>query len=409
MDSKDLPTFKSGEEVSAGKLNKLAGAISQSLLPGGFNLPGMNLQRPIPSNAGGFQLVRGQTLTSVAPSDVYFEITNLVEFEENAELPEAPLMIKAPSGGVTLGAGAYVWAAYHSEIGTTGSETVDWAMIPTGGGGSEAYRLVRGRVTATVTADDTSFNIDNIIRLASGNDPRADAEDSDETLTITNSQKEQFETGEIVTGIYYNSGFGEGWQTLYVERYRAIRGTWYSGTTNLSIKNVVPLDCGVDPRSNPTNADEQVTVFNLHEEDYTTGDKVTADYNVTGGDGVGRWEARPKKSKGGVPLTCSIGSPISAGSAASPASGSATIYDVDGSGGTTSRGSKTIYNPFHHAVKGSGSCLEIGSTDSYLLMGIDILEVLALRDGFGAKKTLAVGEGGSGPTDIEWLGAECEE
>lgn len=38
----------------------------------------------------------------------------------------------------------------------------------------------------------------------------------------------------------------------------------------------------------------------------------------------------------------------------------------------------------------------------------DVADELAQRDGFGEKKSLAVGEGGTAADDIEWLGEECE-
>lgn len=183
-----------------------------------------------------------------------------------------------------------VEAAYNP--GVSVSPPADWEALKTGTGGTEKYRLIRGQCVGGVAADATSFKIDNIVVLSGGLDPRAVAGDMAEQLWITNSQKETFVDDEYVCAIYFDTGFGTGWQTLLTERPRAIRGTWYSGQTTLMVKNVVPLCGGLDPRTSPGNAEEIVSVTNTPQDAYHEGDKVYADWDATSE----VWEARPKGS-----------------------------------------------------------------------------------------------------------------
>lgn len=181
--------------------------------------------------------------------------------------------------GDTYSSGQKVYADWNEDL-------TRWEARPKGGSGTEKYRLVRGQCVGGVAADATAFNIDNIVVLAGGNDPRVTPGSMAETLSIANSQKESFLDNEYVCAIYYDTG----WQTILAERYRAIRGTYYSGTTTLQIKNVVPLESGLDPRSSPGDSNEIVEVANRPGDTYTSGEEVVADYDATSGD----WEARPK-------------------------------------------------------------------------------------------------------------------
>lgn len=87
------------------------------------------------------------------------------------------------------------------------------------------------------------------------------------------------------------------WEPIVSEKKRAIRGTWYSGTSTLQINNVYLLDSGTDPRAVPGDIAELVEVINVPGDTYSSGDKVYADYN----DDLDRWEARPKGSTGTTP------------------------------------------------------------------------------------------------------------
>lgn len=232
----------------------------------------------------------------------------------------------------------------------------------------ERYRMIRGTANGAVTANQSSFTIKNIIVIGNGVDPRTDPSDPNETITVTNSQKETFTNGEYVTAVFFETGFlDSGWQTLPIERYRAIRGTWYSGTTTLQIKNVVPLESGLDPRSNPADPDEIVSVDNLPNDNYASGDTVVADYNPTNG----HWEAR-SKGVTKVAYTANISSPISAGTASAPIPGTATVYRVESGGSTTSLGTQTLYNPYQVSAKGHCACVPLPNSNEakFLISGI---------------------------------------
>jgi len=125
---------------------------------------------------------------------------------------------------------------------------------------------------------------------------------------------------------------------------------------------------------------------------------------------VERMEARPKKGRrvrggggggGGEMFTALAASEIVAGTPSAPTSGTATVYEVDADGNTTSLDSKTVYNPFAHGVKGALTVSRIDD-DNYLICGFDLLEALAARDNFGARKYLGTAAGASSPTDIKW-------
>ncbi len=161
----------------------------------------------------------------------------------------------------------------------------------------EQPRLIRGKVFADVAAGAATFEIDHIVALASGNDPRGDTTDDSERLTIASNLKEILTAGEYATAIFSPSVIPEtdssaavDWELIVVERFRAIRGTWYSGTSTLVIDHIIPLESGLDPRTDPTSDTETVNVTNLAGDTYGSGDKVYADWNAK--DGV--WEARPK-------------------------------------------------------------------------------------------------------------------
>lgn len=287
------------------------------------------------------------------------------------------------------------------------------------GSGSEKFRLIRGEAYGSVTADQTSFYINNIVVLAGGLDPRTTPGDMSEPLEIINSQKESFYYGEIVTAIWFEGG--PGWQTLPVERYRALRGDWYSGGGYyLQVKSIVPLDSGLDPRNDPTDPDETVDVVNIAGDDYESGDIVWADYNVS----YQQWEARPKakanaQAASGV-FICSLSGSVIAGStsAVTPATG-ATIYKINPDATlTTVQG--TVYNPFTMSITPySGELFtcnkfyehnpdtETEAQDKFVIVGQEPRQRLASLDGFGEKMSLVVPEGGSGPAAIKWLGGEC--
>lgn len=242
--------------------------------------------------------------------------------------------------------GRKIWIVWRSDA-------QKWEPVSQPGSG-ETYRLIRGLAYNAVLASAATFYIDNVILLAGSLDPRTTPGSSSEQVQVTNSQKENFLDNEIVTAIWN----GTVWVTLPVERYRAIRGTWYSGTSTLVIDHIVALDSGLDPRSDPTSNTETISVTNVAGDTYGSGDKVYADYNVK--DGV--WEARPKGGSTGhvVGYTCRISPEINAGTASSPYSGTAEIFAVNSDGTTTSVGTQILLNPFTIRVIGDSTCTYVG-------------------------------------------------
>lgn len=208
----------------------------------------------------------------------------------------------------------------------------------------EQPRLIRGKVYADVTADDPSFEIDHVLPLASGVDPRAHTDSTSERIKVASILKEPLWAGEFVTAIYNPAVIAAtdteaaiDWELIVVERFRSIRGTWYSGTTTLLIDHIVTLDSGLDPRSDPTSDTETVSVTNVASDTYGSGDKVYADYNVK--DGV--WEARPKVGSGSTGLTWGIITVT--GSAATVSGTPTTDGEVTIYGGGTITGVRNYY------------------------------------------------------------------
>jgi hypothetical protein len=181
----------------------------------------------------------------------------------------------------------------------------------------------------------------------------------------------------------------------FAEVYTAISAmaTWGTyGTGTVKFKN----DNGTDETGTP------VTVENRYKFQYGVGSTVLCDrsYNPP------RVYADSGGGGGGSLLTCLLSGPISAGTAQQPIPGSGTVYKVNPDGSTEAIGSKVVFNPYKHRVAGNCTVSRIDD-DHYLLAGFDILEALALLSGFTEKKSLAVPQGGTLPTDIQWLGGEC--
>lgn len=178
-------------------------------------------------------------------------------------------------------------------IGGVDSDTTTVHVLRKGGGASATnFRAIRGRVTADVSADDTSFDIDNIVLLAGSDDPRISPGDSSEHVTVASLLNESFPAGTNVTAIYSPAVDTDiDWELIVVERYRALRGTVYSQSgATLTVDHIVPLDHGDDPRVDTTDVTETVSVEVLNGDTFTSEDKVWADYNAS----LDQWEARPK-------------------------------------------------------------------------------------------------------------------
>jgi len=246
-----------------------------------------------------------------------------------------------------------------------------WETLKTTGGVNN-FRLIRGKATGAVAAEDDTFSIDGIILLAGSDDPRSTPGDMAETLFVAKTQKEILQEDEDVTAIY-SPGIGDGvdWELLVVERYRAIRGLIAYGHGSddpLLIDTVYALDNGLDPRSDPTDDSETVEVKKIVESDaYSDSDLVIADWNAK----LNRWEARPKSAAGKAILTALPDAEIDAGDSETLSSGTGSVRSV-GAGGSTSlvTDSATLWNPFEFPVSTSCTVQLISGTD-YLIVGAD--------------------------------------
>ncbi len=364
-----------------------------------------------------YRLIRGQSYGIQSGATVLIDnVVVLAGSLDPSDGDTAAQITVANIFGATYADNEKIDAVYSPAI--SSSPPADWETLKTTTG-ADQYRLIRGQCTADITADTASFDIDNIVILSNGLDPRMTPGDMAETLTIANNLKEAFYDNEYVTAIYSPAVLTDiDWELLVVERYRSIRGTWYSGTTTLVIDHIIPLESGTDPRTDPTDDTETVSVNNVAGDTYGSGDKVYADYNVSGG----VWEARPKSASSAASgaYCCTLSGSVSAGSTSAwTAASSATIYKPD-SLGALSTTPGTVYNPFSMSISPySGeifACVkfynhvdgETGDDDKYVLVGQEPRQRLASLAGFGAEKILDVQAGSGGaPSDIQWEGAEC--
>lgn len=164
---------------------------------------------------------------------------------------------------------------------------IKWAVVQMLDAGVEKPRAIRGKwVSGT-----TTLLINNVVALDSGTDPRVNPADATETVSVVNVPASSFGGGDDVYADWSaaNNRYEARPKSSGSEKPRALRGTYYSGTTTLIVKNLVPLDSGTDPRTNPADATEPVNVVNLLGDVYESGDIVVADWNAGGG----VWEARP--------------------------------------------------------------------------------------------------------------------
>lgn len=162
-----------------------------------------------------------------------------------------------------------------------------------GGSGTEKLRVIYGVAYSGANPATSTFLVNQLQVMAGGLDPRVDPTSSTETITVTKLDSITVTAGDNIAAAY-NVGLAV-WIMLPVERYRAIRGTWYSGTSTLLIDHIVVLDSGLDQRSDPTSTTEQISVSNIAGDTYGSGDDVWADFNHK--DQL--WEARPKSGSGG--------------------------------------------------------------------------------------------------------------
>ncbi len=299
-----------------------------------------------------YRAIRGECVAAVAGSDADFYIDHVVPLDAGLDPRIAPtssteqiLIINVPADDHAIH--ARVWADYNAQTGL-------WEARPKGGG-AEKKRLISGQCTSAVNSGNSTFTIDNIQVLAGGLDPRTVPGDAAETLTIINSQPEYFADNEVIIAIY-NAG-ADDWATLVVERFRRIRGTCLSNVAptdaTFLLDNIVVLESGLDPRSSPDSSG-YITIQNTPEEGHVSGDVVFAYYVAKSGD----WHAEFRKANDGAAglYSVAIDSPIPAGTAALPNSGTGQVYAIGGGVSTTDIGNYTIINPFSSVASGSVAC-----------------------------------------------------
>lgn len=320
--------------------------------------------------------------------------------------------------GNSYTSGEWVDAVYDPAISSDPLE--QWETLKTTSGSfTEKYRLIRGKAFGNVDGDDETFNIDGIVILAGGLDPRTVPGDMAEFLTITNYPGVTFSDDETVVAIFNEAE--DGWEVLAVERFRQCKGDYYSTTdsTHIVIENVQPLGSGLYPLVDESG---QLTVVKQVNETYRSGDVVRCDYN----DPTEEWEARPRTptptGATGTLFICELSGTIGASSTSVLlADTGATVYSILGGGTLTNEGTRKVFNPFSLAlVPYSGAqfpCIrtyehnhatENETDDEYTITGIEPLQRLATLTSFGAEKSLAVPTGGTAPDDMEWLGVDCE-
>lgn len=265
-----------------------------------------------------FRLIRGQSYGVQSGTDVLLDnVVVLAGGFDPSEGSTSATISVANIFSQTYSDNEYVHAVYSP--GVTGSS--NWETLKSTAG-TEQKRLLRGQTTADVLAGASTFSIDHIELLSYSIDPRSTPGSSSETLTIHKEDiKAALQDNDWITAIY-NDTDGQ-WEWLCTERFRAIRGTWYSGTSTLVVDHLVVLDSGLDPRSDTTSDTETINVTNVASDTYGSGDKVYADWNAK--DGV--WEARPKGGTSGG--TLKWGTINAAGSAATVAGTPSTDGTID--------------------------------------------------------------------------------
>lgn len=108
-------------------------------------------------------------------------------------------------------------------------------------------------------------------------------------------------------------------------------------------------------------------------------------------------------------FTAHVSTAIGAGSANAPTEGSGLVYEVGADGSTSPLGTKTIWNPFNHKVRGA-CCVSKLDDSNYLVNGFDLLEALYLLENAGARTVLHIPEDTTGPTSIQWQDTvKCSE
>jgi hypothetical protein len=372
------------------------------------------------SSSENFRLIRGQSVG--IQSGATIDIDNVVVLsgglDPSGGNPATTVKV-ANLFGQSFTDNEAVQAIYSP--GVSSSPVANWEAIKTTSG-TEMYRLIRGLVKGDVTADDTTFVIDNVIPLAGGLDPVTGNAATE--ITVQQSPHDRFtvalEDNSPITAIYD----GANWELLEVERYRWIRGkaagTVATTDDTFHVDNIFVLSSGCDPRTDPTSTVETVEVTNLFDQAYDNDATVIAVYNTV----LNIWEAIPTVQTPDPTelFVCTLSGTISAGSTSNMGVGTGTVYSIGNGSALTSVGSRTIHNPYLSTLPATAAgsqtilytCVKTwddpsDADDEFTITGIDWLRLLTTLSGFGQHKILWASDAAT-PTagDIEWAGQECD-
>lgn len=236
--------------------------------------------RPGPEDT--FRRIRGLAVGAVDENDVTFLIDNVVPLASGTDPvagnPATQIRV-ANIWADSFKDNQAVVADYHA--GVVASPLTNWEA------NREKWPLAivaQVKDTGGVQAEDTSFIVDNVYPVGGGISPVAGAADE---ITVTKSGKETFRDDDLITAVWN----GAAWELLIVERFRAVRGkaTSTGSTSTFNIDNIVPLDSGHDPRTDPTSTIETLAINNVGLRSYTDNEDVWADYNAASGE----WDRRP--------------------------------------------------------------------------------------------------------------------
>jgi hypothetical protein len=228
-----------------------------------------------------FRLIRGESVGIQSGGTILIDNVDVLAGGEDPTNGNPATQVTVQNiWGTTYADNEKVQAVYNEDLG--GTELTDWENFKTTAG-TEQYRVIRGLTVGAVAASAATFTIDNVIPLASGNDPVSGNPAT--TITVRNVQLgipksgETFPDNTPVTAIWD----GAEWELLLVERNRLIKGeavgSISSGAGTFTIDKIDVLAGSVDPRTDATSETEAVTVRKTWNDRYVDNYVVIASHN----------------------------------------------------------------------------------------------------------------------------------
>jgi hypothetical protein len=199
-----------------------------------------------------FRLIRGESVGIQSGGTILIDNVDVLAGGEDPTNGNPATQVTVQNiWGTTYADNEKVQAVYNEDLG--GTELTDWENFKTTAG-TEQYRAIRGLVKGAVTADDATFVIDNVIPLASGNDPVAGNPATEITVQqVHGTHRETLPDNTPVTAIWD----GAAWELFLVERYRLIKGqavgSVSSGPGTFTIDAIDVLAGSDDPRTDQTS------------------------------------------------------------------------------------------------------------------------------------------------------------